>query len=865
MELPSSVYAASFEQAPEALAVLDGTGCLIAWNSAFGHFFMDLAGMAPGRLKSSFFNFIVESGGLRCDYFAAAVLLGGETSETVKTSLNAADGRQRWVQLSFSLIEIKPAAGDEGAEPQRFLLCSIDDMTDRVLRENWLREAKEEAEKATETKSLFLANMSHEIRTPIQTILSVVELLQDTKLDNEQDEYASQVRFSADVLLGLVNDILDFSKIEAGRFDLETIDFDLRLCLRQSVDLLVMDAHRKGLEVIVDIDPGLPAEVRGDPQRVRQIIVNLLKNAMKFTKEGSITLRAARCVRRAEGKDSAPKAFIHFDVMDTGIGVSPEAKARLFTPFFQADLAMARKVGGTGLGLAISRNLAELMGGRMGLEDNIPAGSIFWFEIPLVPVEGSRPPELASAPCPARLLIVDDSANALSFALKVTAAAGYKALGVRSGEEALASLRGAAASGQPFALCLIDQNMPRMDGWRLASEITGDTSINSARLILMVPEGTAGPDTKMKLLHWFNDYVSKPLRPDSLLEVLKKALSSEVDFENADPGAVAEKTKAEVADVLSFDADILLAEDHEVNRELFSLFLSRLGCRIAAAGDGVEAVELGTAALEKGSPFNLVLMDIFMPRMNGYEATQSLRAKGYKGPIIAVTASALKGERDKCLEAGMDDILVKPFKKAELQTLLSRWLPDRIRKGTIIREGAGAAAAGKPEAEPEAAVHAAAPAQPLAPVQTPAQATSPAQAASAAQEQQPAQAPASAETPAQTGPQGGAVFDWDAVLDTFLGQKQTVLSLLGRFSARAEQETADLKRELAEKNFSAFRETAHSMKGAAWNLSAKRLGDAAYEGEKAGRAGDEERAAAALNSICLELKAFKLAIQKYIV
>ena len=846
MELPSSVFSASFEQAPEALAVLDGTGRILVWNSAFDSLFSSIAGKAPDGLESSFFSFVVQHGGIRCDYFAAAVLLGGETSESVKTSLMAADGKQRWVQLSFSLIEIKPDDAGKGTDPERFLLCSIDDMTDRIVRENWLREAKEEAEKATETKSLFLANMSHEIRTPIQTILSVVELLQDTKLDREQEEYASQVRFSADVLLGLVNDILDFSKIEAGRFEIETIDFDLRLCLRQSVDLLVMDAHRKGLEVIVDIDPTLPRQVRGDPQRVRQIIVNLLKNAMKFTKEGSIMLRAARCLRKADERGAEPKTFIHFDVMDTGIGVSPEAKTRLFTPFFQADLAMARKVGGTGLGLAISRSLAELMGGHMGLEDNIPAGSIFWFEIPLIPVEGSKPPELATAPYSARLLIVDDSDTALRFALKVTAAAGYRAAGVRSGEEALATMRQAAAAGQPFALCLIDQNMPRMDGWRLASEITGDTNINSTRLILMVPEGTAGPDTKMKLLHWFNDYVSKPLRSEILLDTLKKALSSEVDLENADPGAVAELTKPEVADVVSFNADILLAEDHEVNRELFSLFLSRLGCRIAAAGDGVEALELGSQALGKGKPFDLVLMDIFMPRMNGYEAATALRAKGFKAPIIAITASALKGERDKCIEAGMDDILIKPFKKAELQTLLLRWLPEKARGKAPQNE-----AEELEEAEP------AADSADTVPAEEPAD-TVPRSAAA-----EPAAVTAAGNAPAAGG--DPLVFDWDAVLDTFLGQKETVLSLLGRYAARAEQETGDLHKELESRDYEGFRETAHSMKGAAWNLAAKRLGDAAYEGEKAGRAGDGKAAEAALVKIESELKAFEAAIQKYIV
>ena len=685
MAFPEAVFRASFEQSSQPLAVVDGAGLLALWNGAFESFFSGLAGVGPARLKTSLLDFLEERESLRFDYYAAELLLGGRDSAIVETPVRAADGTRHWLRVGLSLLEMAPRPGAE-TRPERFLLCSLEDVTDRVAREQRLRDEKEEAEKATHTKSQFLANMSHEIRTPIQTILGVVELLQETGLDGEQAEYASQVRFSADILLGLINDILDFSKIEADKLDLETIDFDLRACVQQSVDLLVMEAHRKGLEVIVDVDEELPGLVRGDPARIRQIIVNLFKNAVKFTRDGCISLR----LRKTAGSRGP---FVRFEVADTGIGIPEDVRLRLFTPFFQADFAAARKAGGTGLGLAISRRLSELMGGSIGVLPNEPRGSVFWFELPLASPEFSAPPAAPPAAPDARLLIVDDYSDAREFAARTASRAGYRTATAASGEEALAALRGAAKAQDPFALCLIDQNMPVMDGWRLASEITGDISINGARLILMVPEGTMGGDAKMKLLRWFNAYVPKPLRPADLLETLRRALSSDVDLESADAaeeagaaGAAGAPEDGQAEPEPSFEASVLLAEDHEVNRELFTLILGRLGCRVVAARDGVEAVEIGSA-----KSFDIVLMDIFMPRMNGYEASLSLRERGYRGPIIAVTASALKGEREKCVEAGMDDILVKPFKKHDLAAVLSAWLPSRLGGSRAEAEGQAAA------------------------------------------------------------------------------------------------------------------------------------------------------------------------------
>ena len=424
--------------------------------------------------------------------------------------------------------------------------------------------------------------------------------------------------------------------------------------------------------------------------------------------------------------------------------------------------------------------------------------------------------------------MVDDHPGARTFAARSARAAGYLVSEAASGEEALIALRDAAARGEAFDLCLIDQNMPRMDGWRLASEITGDTAINGVRLVLMVPEGTMGGDTKMKLLRWFNAYVSKPLRPAILLETLGKAVSSDVDLEGAEAAGGGKPRGEERPE--TFPCRLLLAEDHEVNRELFTLLLSRLGCSVSTAQDGQEAVEMATEAMRQGHSFDIVLMDIFMPRMNGYEASGALRRNGYLGPIIAVTASALKGEREKCISVGMSDVLIKPFEKNDLRRILRAWLP-----GAAGEAKAGTAPASL--AEEDGAVT---DLEPIEELPGPG-------------EERPASAPADP-----------AVFDWEGVLDTFLGQEETVVRLLERFSAKARCQLGELDAALATENLDGFREVAHSIKGAAWNLSARNLGDAALAAETAGRNKDGAAARVAREALGKALDAFDGAIAPHL-
>jgi signal transduction histidine kinase/DNA-binding response OmpR family regulator len=799
MPLPDALLKAVFEHAALPLVLVDGRGVLAMWNPAFEALFRSIAGVGPERLASSFFDFVAQREGTRLDYYAAEILLGGKDTASFESPIRASNGTLAWLRFSFSRIEAPAIVSDAGdgfprGMPERFLLCALEDVSERALREKQLQDAKEEAEKATHTKSLFLANMSHEIRTPIQTILGVVELLLETELDSEQSDYVNQVRFSADVLLGLINDILDFSKIEAGRLELETTNFDLRSWVYQSVELLTMEANRKGLEIIVDVDDTLPTLVRGDPGRLRQVIVNLFKNAVKFTHTGGITLTLSLIPQDERER-------MRFEVADTGTGIPESVRERLFTPFYQGDPAQARKTGGTGLGLAISRHLIEIMGGTIGVKPaEEETGSVFWFELPLQAPVYSAPPSPVVLSKGERILVVDDYPAARAAAAKPALASGFRVSQAGSGEEALVALREAAGSGDAFSLCLIDQNMPKMDGWRLASEITSDTAINDTRLILMAPLGSINADAKMKLLRWFNGYISKPIKPGELLDALAHALSSEVDLESAEQ----EAPVASVPGERRFTGKVLLAEDHEVNRELFTLLLDKMGCRIITACDGVEAVEIGAS-----QHFDLVLMDIFMPRMSGYEAARALRDKGYSGPIVAVTASALKGERESCVEAGMNDILVKPFKKDDLADVLARYLPEATRTGDKTRESPQTVSPKAPDI-------------PLM------------------QE---------AEKQEDTLPLDSSVFDWEGVLDTFLGQKGTVAGLLVRFIDKAGVQIEELGEALVAKDGTRFREIAHSLKGASWNLSARRLGDAALIGETAGREGDMDTAAAALVAI----------------
>jgi PAS domain S-box-containing protein len=815
MALPDLIFKAAFEQARQPMIVLNEHGIPGLWNQAFDELFTELAGFAPGKLSAPLFDWLHEGEGSKFSYYVNELLLGRMGVATVESAVRTAGGKRRWLRITMSPISSdKPGVA---GKPETWIWCAFQDMTDQKLHESDLVSAKEEAEKATITKSQFLANMSHEIRTPIQTILGMTELLVDTNLDKEQLDYIRTVTFSADVLLGLINDVLDFSKIEAGRLDLSSIDFDLRSILRLSVELIILDAHKKGLEVLLDIDEALPQTARGDPGRLRQIVVNLFKNAVKFTQGGEI------CVRAVAGTEQGGRQTMTLTVTDSGSGVPEHMRARLFTPFSQASAGISTQ-GGTGLGLAISRHLVGLMGGEMIYEPNPGRGSVFGFSIPLVPADAQPQPHARILPEPVRALVLDDHPQALAYAIRVATGFGLRADGASSGAEAITAMREAAALGDPYGLCLIDQNMPEMDGWRFAAEVTADRNINGARLVLLAPKGAIGPEAKMKLLQWFNGYVAKPLDPAELFDVLQKALGDEVDLPPVDE----EPAEAMPADVQGFGLSVLLAEDHMVNQELFATLLHKLGCQVALASDGAEAVRLATA-----NDYDLVLMDIFMPVMDGYQATKALRDAGFTKPIIAVTASALKGERDKCIAAGMNDVLVKPFKKIDLEAMLAFWA------------GRSSAGCGHPA---------------YAGISYPAHAgtSEPAYAGTG----QPGSGTASP-PPADKPPCDSSVFDFEGLVDTFLGQKEKVLDLLGRFITKTRGQLSDMEAALAANDATTLREISHSIKGAAWNLSARPLGDAARILEDAARDGQLAVFGEALPELAGRFSDFEACVRYY--
>ncbi len=807
MALPEEIFRASFDQASQPMIVLNEHGIPALWNAAFEALFTELAGFVPERLAVPLFDWLEERESFRYSYYVTEVLRGRMGSATVESGARSAAGKRLWLRTTLSLIKTSDQSphGTAGHE-DRWIWCSFLDVTNQKLHERTLVSAKEDAEKATETKSQFLANMSHEIRTPIQTILGMTELLVETALDKEQIDYIRTVRFSADVLLGLINDILDFSKIEAGKLDLESIDFELRPILRQAVDLIILDAHKKGLEVILDIDEALPKVVRGDPGRLRQIVVNLFKNAVKFTGAGDIVVQAEL---REGSAEAAPS--MRLSVSDSGSGLTEGLRSKLFTPFTQGSSG-ALSQGGTGLGLAISKYLTGAMGGSIWYEPNAPRGSVFGFDVPIESVAPAAPRNPLHGA--SRALVVDDHPKALAFTMRVVAGFGLEADGVPSGADALVALRDAAEAGQPYSTCLIDQNMPGMDGWRLGAEITADRLINDARLILLAPEGAIGPDAKMKLLQWFNGYAVKPLDPDELYMVLQRALSDEVDLPPVDEvdqaGAPVEPSAAPVSaapvpegpggDQLGLS--VLLAEDHLVNQELFTVLLNKLGCSVTVANDGQMALDLGFSGT-----YDVALMDIFMPRMDGYQATRALRERGFSKPIIAITASALKGERDKCIEVGMNDVLVKPFKKSDLAAMLRFW-------------------AGK-------AVEAAEPVVPSAPE-----------------------------------PDHDAlervVLDFEALVETFLGSREKVIDLLGRFAVKTRSQLADLQAAAAAADAKTLREIAHSIKGAAWSLCAKALGNAAMGVEAAASTGDVTTATSLLPQLIERFAEFESRARYYI-
>ncbi|HAN03791.1 MAG TPA: hypothetical protein DCQ25_00735 [Elusimicrobia bacterium] len=647
-EMQMRKLSAAVKNSPTSILITDQEGRIEYVNPKF----VELTGYSQAELLGQNPR-IINSGKMQKSVFKELwdTLLAGKEwhGELLNRKKN---GQFFWENASVSPVK------DPQGRITNFVAVKLD-ITEAKLNQHELEKAKDAAVELARMKSEFLANMSHEIRTPMNAIIGMTGLLLDTQLSPRQQDYVRTVNSAGEALLDIINDILDFSKIESGKLHIETLDFDLRETVESTVDLLAPRAQGKGIEFEYFIEPAVHQALRGDAGRLRQVLLNLLGNAIKFTERGEVILRV-----KALG-DEDGKARLRFAVSDTGIGVPEAAQATLFQAFTQADASTTRKYGGTGLGLSISKRLVGLMGGEIGLESKPGRGSTFWFTLPLAKGEAKTRRQEPGSLDGVRALIVDDNAASREIVTHHLTAWRVESEAVPSAEAALAALR-SAAGVKPFSLVITDMQMPGMDGLQLARAIEIDRSIPSTRKVMMT---SLGQDLSGEELTagGISVCVHKPLRPSSLFQAVTAALEGRAAAPAEAKGAHGE----EAAPAANKYFRVLVAEDNVVNQKVALRQLERLGYAADVAANGLEAV-----AAVKRQHYDLILMDCQMPEMDGFQATAEIRrleADGRRTPIVAMTANALQGDREKCLEAGMDAYIPKPVRLEVMAETLKRW------------------------------------------------------------------------------------------------------------------------------------------------------------------------------------------------